>query len=124
MNISEEVSFGNDGHIERFPMVKKLFLALVIILVAALSFGIGRLTGEGSREPIRVEYDQSISNNVQKNQTAGALNAIIASKNGKKYYYSHCGGVNRIKEENKITFATPEAAQASGYSLASGCVSR
>ncbi|MDO8424290.1 MAG: hypothetical protein Q7S54_01620, partial [bacterium] len=62
MNISEEVSFDKEGHVERFPLFRKLFLALVIILVAALSFGIGRLSVAGDREPVRIEYDPEISN--------------------------------------------------------------
>lgn len=46
---------------------------------------------------------------------------VYASKNGKKYYYPNCSGLNRIKEENKISFNSSIEAEAEGYTLASGC---
>ena len=46
---------------------------------------------------------------------------IIASKNGKRYYYKNCGGINRIKTENRIYFETEQQAEAKGLTLASGC---
>ncbi|MBI2086581.1 MAG: hypothetical protein HYT69_00155 [Candidatus Zambryskibacteria bacterium] len=124
MNIAEEVSFDKFGNIEKFPLLRKLFLALIIILVAALSFGIGRLTVAGDREAIKIEYDSSISNQAS---VSSALNnienssSVVASKNGTKYHYSHCAGAKQIREENKIIFSSPEAAEASGYTLAANC---
>ncbi|OHA88971.1 MAG: hypothetical protein A3C70_00475 [Candidatus Zambryskibacteria bacterium RIFCSPHIGHO2_02_FULL_43_14] len=131
MNIAETVSYDKDGHIERFPLFRKLFLSLVIILVALLSFGIGQLSVTGDREPIKIEYDQSLTE-----QTATVVNAVqavpaprnsiqqsevVVSKNSTKYHYSHCSGAKQIKEENKIIFATPTAAEAAGYTLAANC---
>ena len=110
---------------------RKIFVSLVIILVASLSFGIGRLSVVGKREPIKIEYDASmtsISDN-QINQTGSAANAVsvgqvVASKNGSKYHYPHCAGPKKIKEGNKITFQTPVAAEAAGFSLAANCSPR
>src|SRR3989344_5486272 len=128
MNIAETVSYDKDGHIERFPLFRKLFLSLVIILGALLSFGIGQLSVTGDREPIKIEYDQSLTE-----QTATVVNAVpaprnsiqqsevVVSKNSTKYHYSHCSGAKQIKEENKIIFATPTAAEAAGYTLAANC---
>jgi len=138
MSIPEIVSYDKDGKIERFPLFQKLFLSLVIILVAMFSFGIGRLSVVSDREPIRVEYDPSLvqgealnssTSQVDKSQTASVIQAVektevIASKNGSRYHYPHCGGAKQIKEENKITFATPVAAEAAGYTLAANCSSR
>lgn len=45
----------------------------------------------------------------------------VASVNGSKYYHRGCGGVGRIKEENKVWFATPEEAQKAGYEPAKNC---
>lgn len=46
---------------------------------------------------------------------------VAASKNGTRYYYPWCGGISRIKEANKIWFSSAGAAEAAGYTLASGC---
>lgn len=130
MSLTEDITFDKDGHIERFPLFRKLFLALVIILTAALSFGIGRLTVVGNREPIRIEYDASMTNDqilmtkqvsISKSQTDGE---VITSKNGSKYHYPHCPGAKQIKEENKVIFTSANAAEAAGYTLASNCKSR
>ncbi|PIQ66617.1 MAG: hypothetical protein COV96_00515 [Candidatus Zambryskibacteria bacterium CG11_big_fil_rev_8_21_14_0_20_42_18] len=141
MNIPETFSYDKEGKVERFPLFKKLFLSATIILVASLSFGIGRLSVVGDREPIKIEYDeQLITDNRQPttstSQTATVINTtekklappsvssdggVVVSKNGIRYHYLHCSGAKQIKEENKIFFATPEAAEAAGYSLAANC---
>lgn len=46
---------------------------------------------------------------------------IVASVNGKKYYFSSCREISRIKEENRITFATEQEARDAGYEP-SACV--
>ncbi|MFZ2763974.1 MAG: hypothetical protein WAX80_03000, partial [Minisyncoccia bacterium] len=137
----ETVSYDKEGHIERFPLSKKLFLPVTIILVAVLSFGIGRLSVVGEREAIRIEYDQELTTNdlqptTNTSQTASVINSIkkpapleasklsngvVGSKNGTKYHYSYCSGAKQIKEENKIVFSSPEVAQAAGYTLAANC---
>ncbi len=45
----------------------------------------------------------------------------VASKSGTKYYLPSCSGVKRIKEENKVWFASVEDAQAAGLSPAANC---
>ena len=142
MNISETISYDKDGEVVRFPVFRKLFLSLVIILVAALSFGIGRLSVIGKRGTVRIEYDSEISNsqfsisneasvskafnnieNSLKTENSKIENStsVVVSKNGSKYHYLYCSGAKQIKEENKITFATPAAAEAAGYTLAANC---
>jgi len=98
---------------------RKYFVSLVIILVAIVSFGVGRLTSVGNPEPIKIEYDQSLTSSAI--QAIPNKNEIVASKNGKKYHYFHCSGAKTISEKNKITFTSPQAAEASGYTLASNC---
>lgn len=51
----------------------------------------------------------------QPHPSAGA-GAWVASKTGKKYYPADSAGAKKIKEENRITFATEEEAQKAGYS--------
>ena len=127
-------TFDKEGHIERFPIFRKLFLTLVIILVALLSFGLGRLSIVGKGEPVKIEYDASISNSASAVKALPSVansqlkiensESVVASKNGSKYHYLHCPGAKQIREANKITFATPSAAEAAGYTLASNCQSR
>jgi len=130
----EVVSYDKDGEVDHHPLLRKLFLSFVIILVALLSFGIGRLTVIGKREPIRIEYDPELTTNDSQlttketinTNTASVINAVgntevITSKNGARYHYLHCSGAKQIKEENKIVFPTPKAAENAGYTLAANC---
>ena len=142
MNISEIVSYDKEGEVSsaswRIPLFRKLFLSFVIILVASLSFGIGRLSVVGNREPIKIEYDPALTEQLSPpsvasthgvDQTANVINAVgkgsvVVSKNGSKYHYPYCSSAKQIKEENKIVFATPAAAEAAGYTLAANCKPR
>lgn len=128
---NEMIEFNEDGEVEHSALFQKLFLATVIILTALLSFGFGRLSVAGKREPIKIDYDLSLIN-----QTANVVNAtkpsgestkkgsVVASKNGLRYHYPHCPGAKQIREDNKIIFATPAAAEASGFTLALNCSPR
>ncbi|HEY9582849.1 MAG TPA: hypothetical protein VJK09_00855, partial [Candidatus Paceibacterota bacterium] len=96
---------------------------------------IGRLSVVGNREPIKIEYDPalteqlstpSVASTLGVDQTANVINAVgeesvVVSKNGSKYHYPYCSSAKQIKEENKIVFATPAAAEAAGYTLAANC---
>ncbi|MEX2014196.1 MAG: hypothetical protein WD896_02470, partial [Parcubacteria group bacterium] len=141
MSIPEVVSYDKDGRIEardwRTTLFPRFFLSIIIILVASLSFGIGRLSVVGNREPIKIEYDPVLAGEGPQSQgnisqTASVLNAagklappseggVVVSKNGARYHYPHCSGAKQIKEENRIVFKTPAAAEAAGYTLAANC---
>ncbi len=45
----------------------------------------------------------------------------VASKTGTKYHLPWCAGAQRIKDENKVWFATKEDAEAAGYTPAANC---
>lgn len=45
----------------------------------------------------------------------------VASKSGTKYYLPSCSGAKRIKEANRIWFATKEEAEAAGLTPAVNC---
>lgn len=115
-----------------------LFLGLIIILVAFGAFGLGRLSKiEGAKTPIRIENEPEVTadtfgslagnekGSVGTTQTASIIGAttgqLVASKSGKKYYYPWCGGVQKIKEENRIYFASKTEAEARGYTPSSTC---
>src|SRR3989344_8413380 len=107
-----------------------LYLAAIIILVAVISFGLGRLSKiREEKTPITIE-------NVKENAETGESKSLstsnvdneiktdkifVASKNGKKYYYAWCESANVIKEQNRIWFATQAEAEKAGYQPAANC---
>lgn len=109
-----------------------IFFALILILVAFGSFGLGRLSKiEGAKEPVRFEniteaipdtVFQKISTN---KQTASIINStgdqLVGSKNGTKYYYPWCTGVQKIAQANLIHFADKAEAEARGYTPSATC---
>ena len=117
---------------------KDFLISAIIILVGTGSFGLGRLSVlEAQKVPIKIEYPK-VSEVVQKNESLQAAvvlstgggakgvntpipNGFVASKSGTKYYLPFCGGVDRIKEENKIWFATKAEAEKAGYGPAANC---
>ncbi|HMP67165.1 MAG TPA: hypothetical protein PKA60_00240 [Candidatus Paceibacterota bacterium] len=75
-----------------------------------------------------VDFSETLSKNptnqpqIPNNQTENnQKGTIVASKNGTKYYFLHCSGVSRIKEENKIFFSDKNKAEEAGYSVAANC---
>lgn len=102
-------------------------MVFIVILVGLAGFGLGRLSQNGDL-PVRIEYAKEVPGSekaptVSSTETSSPAQsgAIIASKNGTKYYFPNCRGVGNIKEENKIFFQTESEALAAGYSKASGC---
>ena len=109
---------------------KELYLAAIIILTAAISFGLGRLSKiREEKTPITIE-------NVKENAETGESKSLstsnvdsgikadkifVASRNGKKYYYIWCESANVIKEQNRIWFSTQAEAQKAGYQPAANC---
>lgn len=117
------------------PFENDIILIIVIILVALISFGLGRLSKiRENKTPITIE---NISGSAPVNSAgeggAAPLNAsqqtgasqteklYVASKSGTKYHYPWCPGALNIKEENKIWFSSKEEAESAGYTPASNC---
>jgi hypothetical protein len=131
--LSEVIEFDEIGQIRRHGLIDRFFLSLVIILVAMLSFGLGRLYTIGERAGVVIEYDPSllesalVEGGTSKNQHASsALGAtregsVVVSSKGTKYHYAHCSGAKQIKEENRIIFVSAAEAEQAGYSLAANC---
>ena len=108
----------------------ELYLTAVIVLVAVISFGLGRLSKiREEKTPITIE-------NVKENAETGESKSLstsnvdneiktdkifVASKNGKKYYYAWCESANVIKEQNRIWFSTQAEAEKAGYQPAANC---
>ena len=102
-----------------------LFIAGIIFLTSLSSFGLGRLSVDlKPASPILITDTAATSDSVP-NQPADIGNhtdqRVLASRTGSTYYYTWCSGAKRIKEENKIWFATKEAAEKAGLKQAGNC---
>lgn len=102
---------------------KDIVIVVIIITVALISFGLGRLSKiEEKKTPIIVEnISASVKTSADKTTISSQEGIVVASKNGTKYHYPWCAGGQQIKEENKIWFSTIEEAKKAGYSPASNC---
>ncbi len=109
------------------PFERDIFIVAIIVLTAFIGFGLFRLYEiREAKTPITIE---NISDNLKAGESAAGgeklpaspAGGFVASKNGAKYYYPWCSGVSRIKEENKVWFATKEQAEKSGFSPAANC---
>lgn len=110
------------------------YIVAVLILASTLSFMLGIALGKDlERQAIGL---QITSFEMTKQESAKeALEATkaspealpqegggyVASKNGTRYYLPWCGGVSRIKEENRVWFQTKEEAEARGLTPAKNC---
>lgn len=121
----------------------RIVLIIGIVLIALISFGLGMLYNrEISKEPIIIEepvknanyesgiinYDSRADNsslNLAVSPTSSSAQTqtdiFVASRNGTKYHLPSCPGAKQIKPENKITFSSPQEAEAAGYEPASNC---
>lgn len=105
------------------------FIAAFIAVLVFGAFGFGRATAPmPEKTPLIIEKLPIATSISQGNPdaTVGTTNApkpgaFVASKNGTKYYLPSCSGANRIKEENKIFFASAQEAKESGYEPAANC---
>lgn len=123
----------NSQFVNKFRDLKasnEIFIALLIVLIGFLGFGLGRLSKiEQNRPPITIEMPEnagsalansaSVSNT--KNVSVLPEGSVVASKNGTKYYFPWCSGASRISEANKVVYKTIDLARAKGLTPASNC---
>jgi hypothetical protein len=67
-----------------------------------------------------VSDDQSSSETIP-SPSPDTVKQFVGSKTGTKYYPPDCGGINRIKIENRVYFATEQEAQDKGYTRTTTC---
>lgn len=126
-------------------------LLACLVLTATLCFGLGLLANRESqppKDPLWIEQlpaeelPGSIGTSTPKGQGAAAASQTttvptpqpaaaaaavpqtgeyVASKTGTKYYLPSCATAKRIKDENKVWFATKQAAEAAGYTPSTTC---
>ena len=104
----------------------ELYLTAVIILVAVISFGLGRLSKiREEKTPITIENAETVkskpllTSNIDNEIKTDKI--FVASRNGKKYYYAWCDAAKTIKEQNRVWFSTQAEAEKAGYQPAANC---
>lgn len=137
------------GHIG--SLSKDWLILACLVLTASLCFGLGLLANrenQPSKDPLWIEQlppeelpgsvgtSTPARQKVQPRSPAQALPAsqpaaaavampqtgqYVASKTGTKYYLPSCATAKRIKDENKVWFATKAAAEAAGYQPSTTC---
>jgi hypothetical protein len=110
---------------------KNTFLLMLALLIAIISFGLGRLSGlETARKNVEIEFPKgqeasaflgAFATTTPKAPVAKTSGTYLASKNGTKYYLPTCASSNRISIANRIWFDTKEEAESAGYSPAANC---
>lgn len=115
-----------------FSKLEAYALPAIVVLVGVGAFGLGRLSVEPHKTPLRVLYPgatvveplenlAAIAEAASFPDDARGVGNVVASKNGTKYYLTTCSGANRIKQENRVYFDSIEAARAAGYEPAANC---
>jgi len=110
------------------PYKNDIFTAVVIILIAIVGFGLGRLSAiYEQKTPINIEYlggpqeNKASATHLSRQDETSGEKLYVASKNSDKYHFEWCSGAQRIKEENKIWFSSKEEAESKGFSPAENC---
>ena len=115
---------------KKIKSIIQFFVCLEIVLILYLFTYIYNTynRGEGPEFLLRhfeVDFLTSSSvtseKNTQENQNSATDLNIVASVNGIRYYYLHCSGVGRIRDENRVYFASEKEAEEAGYTLAINC---
>lgn len=94
------------------------FYSLLLVLIATISFGLGRLslTVDSNTQQATVSYVEPMG------PVRDLVNSpVVASKNGSKYHFLWCPGATQMKGENKLEFENAASAEAAGYELAGNC---
>lgn len=138
-----ELTESSNKALKRVPT--DVIVVLTVILASSAAFGLGYLTGQGNAPTaenegfwiedvsaaapaaaivapaVRAVQAPKIEVVAPGTPVAPSTGKYVASKNGTKYYLPTCSGAKRIKEENKVWFATVEEAQAAGLGPAANC---
>ncbi len=118
---------------------KDILTVVIVIFVGASSFSLGRLSKSQSMAGIKIQLpdgsEQIVASAVLA-ETGGAAvpkayaapekatsakGNYFASSRGQKYYSIGCSAGKTIKVENRVYFATSEAAEKAGYEKSASC---
>lgn len=100
-----------------------LFFSVLTILVAATSFGLGRISIipiAGNTQTAGIVLTHTATSSGIAAETI-MVQRYVGSKNSDKYHLPYCSGAQRIAEDNKVWFQTEEEAEKAGYTPAANC---
>lgn len=136
---------GREGLGAHFASISKDWVYVaVLLLTGSLCFGLGLIAAQETQKPEDTLWIEQLpkeamsgsggasstssvslpSGTTQAASVGSALSdkgAYVASKSGTKYYLPSCSGAKRIKEENKVWFASKQEAESAGYEAATTC---
>lgn len=93
-------------------------VAVLIVLVAVTSFGLGRLSTIGTQTaPVTVTQPAGAPSTTP--HSPGGL--FVGSRYSSVYHFPWCAGAERIKQANAVWFTSEEDARAAGYRPAQNC---
>lgn len=116
----------------RIQIKEDVFIIATIVLVALISFGIGRLTAPKS-EPIQImNLEKASVEDIKGEQPASAKatageggvsyeGKVLGSVNSDKYHLPECPGAKQISEKNIVWFDSIQDAEKAGYKPAANC---
>jgi len=119
----------NINRLESTVSKADVFVVLLIVTMSVSAFCLGILYEQEKYVP-EIIFSQSITPLVQITpqsaqiavaQAVKSNGRIMASKNGKRYYFSWCTGAEKIAVKNRIYFTTEAEAQSRGLTVAKGC---
>lgn len=100
---------------------EELFIIVIIIFSGLFGFGMGRLSRIEERKMPIIIKEEVVALENGSNISEDTSVYFVASKNGKKYYFPWCSGVDRISQKNIVRFETREDAEGLGYEKATNC---
>lgn len=110
---------------------KNFLIGLALALGFLIGLGAGLLFKSNQVSPIIIDKNIKVGLSAPANYEANGDSStpkksamsgnFVASINGKAYYPATCTAAQRIKEENRIWFASKEEAEADGYKPAQNC---
>lgn len=101
---------------------REVFTAIIIILVAFASFGLGRFSRiEEQKTPVKIIQNSNFNQEATSIRSTAGEKGFVASRNGKKYFLPWCSGAAAISPQNLITFSTENEARNAGYTPAANC---
>ena len=100
---------------------ERIFVVLLLFLVAILAFGLGRLSVfEERKTTIQIEnLPAGMEDGGVASSSAGIT--VYSSNTGSVYYYATCTGISRLSQNNKISFKSAQDAESYGLHIAPGC---
>ena len=113
-----------------------IFLSICIILISFIGYNLGVINSRG-KLPLKISdgnnvYQASAIQTISKTGDRAKPEPttpivrdmrVVASKNSstKKYHFTWCPSVKKIKDENRVWFASSQEAESQGYTLAGNC---